>query len=88
MPCSVSGSGDSCIQPEGGLGLSGVPRLKLMLTQLQQEAAAGEDDSASASYSRADYAAPEVRFCPVLCAQPYRHSGICDVCRLTQHQLV
>ena len=60
-PCSIAGSGDSCVQPEGALGLSGVPRLKLMLTQMQGEPR--EDslrDSASASYSQADYAAPEV----------------------------
>ncbi len=61
VPCSIASGGDSCVQPEGGLGLSGVPRLKLMLTQMQGEPQ--EDplyDSALATYSQADYAAPEV----------------------------
>ncbi len=50
------------MQPEGGLGMSGVPRLKLMLTQMQQDSSeVCSDDSASSAYSRADYAAPEVR---------------------------
>ena len=57
--CSITGTGDNCVQPEGALGLSGVPRLKLMLTQMQGEPW-GSFDSASASFSQADYAAPEV----------------------------
>ena len=49
------------MQPEGGLGMSGVPRLKLMLTQMQQDSSeVSSDDSAAPAYSRADYAAPEV----------------------------
>ena len=49
------------MQPEGALGLSGVPRLKLMLTQMQGEPRKDSlYDSASPSYSQADYAAPEV----------------------------
>ena len=59
--CSVASHGDSCIRPEGGLGMDGVPRLKLMLTQMQHgysDDASGEP--AAASFSHADYAAPEV----------------------------
>ena len=42
--------------------MSGVPRLKLMLTQMQQEALdATPDMSAAPAYSRAACAAPEVR---------------------------
>ena len=70
--------GDSCIQPEGGLGLDGVPRLKLMLTQMQLASAECDDSAASASYCQADFAAPEVTaalFC-ALCSslQPLRPS--------------
>lgn len=62
-PCrSIASTGDPCVQPEGGLGLSGVPRLKLMLTRMEQESLeAGADDSPAADFTRADYAAPEVR---------------------------
>ena len=60
--CSIASTGDPCVQPEGGLGLSGVPRLKLMLTQMEQEnLEASPDDSAAPTFTRADYAAPEVR---------------------------
>ena len=83
--CSITDTGDSCVQPEGALGLSGVPRLKLMLTQMQGEPR-GDSlyDSASALYSQADYAAPEVRMsccriyvfpclpCWLRCADPCR----------------
>ncbi len=59
--CSIASTGDPCVQPEGGLGMSGVPRLKLMLTQMQQDSLeVSSDDSAAPAYSRADYAAPEV----------------------------
>ena len=61
--CSIASTGDPCVLPEGGLGLEGVPRLKLMLTQMDQDGrAASLEDSASPAYSCADYVAPEVRF--------------------------
>ena len=58
--CSITSCGDSCIQPEGGLGLDGVPRLKLMLTQMQLASAECDDSAAAVSYCQADFAAPEV----------------------------
>lgn len=62
LHCSIASTGDPCVRPEGGLGMSGVPRLKLMLTQMQQEALDDAADlSAAPTYSRAACAAPEVR---------------------------
>ena len=66
--CSITSCGDSCIQPEGGLGLDGVPRLKLMLTQMQLAPVECDDSAAAAFYCQADFAAPEVT--ATLCLHP------------------